>query len=65
LKREIGKLWGIRQQEVVLAVVGAYRAVSRRLDRCLDKLGIIIRRGLMQKTALLGAARILRKLLER
>jgi len=65
LKREIGKLWGIRQQEVVLVVVGAYRAVSRRLDRYLDKLGIIIRRGLMQKTALLGAARILRKLLER
>ena len=65
MKREIRKLWGIRQQEVVLLVVGAYRAVSKRLDRCLDKLGILIRRGLMQKTAFLGAARILRMLLER
>ena len=28
LKREIGKLWGIRQQEVVAVVVGAPGAVS-------------------------------------
>ena len=65
LKREIGKLWGIRQQEVVPVVVGALRAVSKRLDTWLDKLGITIRTGLLQKTASLGTARILRKVLER
>ena len=65
LKREIGKLWGIRQKEVVLVVVGALGAVSRRLDAWLDKLRITIRTGLLQKTALLGTARILRKVLER
>ena len=65
LKREIGKLWGIRQQEVVPVVVGALGAVSKRLDTWLDKLGITIRTGLLQKTALLGTARILRKVLER
>ena len=65
LKREIGKLWGIRQQEVVPVVVGALGAVSKRLDTWLDKSGITIRTGLLQKTALLGTARILRKVLER
>ena len=28
LKRDIGKLWGIQQQEVLSIVVGALRAVS-------------------------------------
>ena len=65
LKRESGNLWGIRQQEVVPVVVGALGAVSRRLDTWLDKLGITIRTGLLQKTALLGTARITRKVLER
>ena len=65
LKREIGKLWGIRQQEVVPVDVGALRAVSKTLDTWLDKLGITIRMGLLQKTAFLGTSRILRKVLER
>ena len=65
LKREIGKLWGNRQQEVVPVVVGAFGAVSKRLDTWLDKLGITIRTGLLQETALLETARILRKVLER
>ena len=65
LKREIGKLRGIRQQEVVPVVIGALRAVSKRLDTWLDKLGITIKAGLMQKTASLGTARILSKVLER
>ena len=46
LKWETGKLWGIKQQEVLLVVVGA---VSKRLDTWLDKLGITIRMGLLQK----------------
>ena len=64
LKREIGKLWD-GQQKVVPVVVGALGAVSKRLDTWLDKLGITIRAGLLQKTALLGTARILRKVLEK
>ena len=42
LKREFGKLWGIRKQEVVPVVVGALVAVRKRLDTLLDKLGITI-----------------------
>ena len=57
LKWETGKLWGIKQQEVPLVlVVGALRAVSKRLDTWPDKLGITIRMGWLQKTALLGTS---------
>ena len=49
---------------MVTVVVGALRVVSKRLDAWLQKLGVTIRTGLLQKTALLGIARILRKLLE-
>ena len=45
-------------------MVGALGEISRRLDTWLDKLGITINTGLRQKTALLGKARILRKVLE-
>ena len=64
LKKEIGRLWGIRHLEVVSVVIGALRVVSNRLDAWLEKLGVMIRTGVLQKTALLGTARILRKLLE-
>ena len=64
LKMEIRTLWAIRRVEVVPVVVGALDAVSKRLDTWLDKLGITLITGLQQKTALLGAARILRKVLE-
>ena len=59
-KKEIGKLWGIRQQEVVPVVVGALGAVSKSLDTWFDRLGIVIKMlSLLQKTV-----RVLRKLLE-
>ena len=64
LKREIGRLWGIRHREVVPVVVSALRVVSNRLDAWLENLAVTIRTELLQKTALLGTAKILRKLLE-
>ena len=54
----------IRPVEAVPVVVGALGAVSKRLDTWLDKLGITINTGFLQKKALLGKARILRKVLE-
>ena len=54
----------IKHLEVVTVVVGALGVVSNRLDAWLEKLGHDQRRGLLQKTALLGTARFLRKLLE-
>ena len=64
LKREIKRLWRIKHLEVVPVVVGALGVVSNSLDAWLEKLGVTIRTGLLQKTVLLGTARILRKRLE-
>ena len=60
----IGRLWGIKHLEVVPVVVGVLGVVSNMLDAWHKKLGVTTRTGLLQKTALLGTARILRKLLE-
>ena len=57
-------IWGIRHLEIVPLVVGALGVVSNRLDALLENLGVTIRTGLLQKTVLLGTARIPRKLLE-
>ena len=52
LKREVGKLWGIRHLEVVPVVVGALGVVSNRLDGWLEKLGVTTRTGLLQKESI-------------
>ena len=64
LKMEIRKLWAMRRVEGVPVVVGALGEVTKRLNTWLDKLGIFMNTVLLQKTALLEAARILRKVLE-
>ena len=52
LKREIGRLWGIRHLEIVPVIVCALGVVRNRLDAWLEKLGVTIRTGLLQKTVL-------------
>ena len=64
LKREIRKIWAMKKVEVIPIVVGALGAVSNKLDKWIEKLGIHIRTELLQKTALLGTARTLRRNLE-
>ena len=54
----------MKKVEVIPKVVGALGAVSNKLDRWIEKLGIHIRIELLQKIALLGTARILRRSLE-
>ena len=41
---------------IIIIICGALGAVSKRLDTWLDNLGITIRAGLLQKTALLRTA---------
>ena len=58
-------LWKLRNVEIVSVVIGVLGSVSAEFDRWMGKLGIITCNvGIMQKTALLGIARILRKVLE-
>ena len=64
LKKEIRRLWKLRNVEVVPVVIGALGSVSAEFDRWIGKLGITCNVEVMQKTALLGTARILRKVLE-
>ena len=64
LKREIGRLWRMRKVQVVPVVIGALGSVTEGFDKWIEKLGIPCNIAVMQKTALLGTARILRKVLE-
>ena len=53
LKREIMKLWNLSRVEVIHVVVGALGSASKKIGRYLEKLGVDIWIGLLQKTALL------------
>ena len=64
LKREIRRLWKLRNVEIVPVVIGVLGSVSIEFDRWMGKLGITYNVGVMQKTALFGTARILRKVLD-
>ena len=58
-----GLLWKIRV-EVIPAVVGSLGTIPRALENHLEEIGCDVKVELLQKAALLGTARILRKTLE-
>ena len=64
LAREIQKMWSVRTQ-VLPVVIGALGTVPKRLESNLKRIGTNNSIELIQKSALLGTARILRKVLER
>ena len=49
---------------VISVGIGAMGAVSKEFDKWIEKIGINLRNGRVRKTALLGTARILRKVLQ-
>ena len=57
-------MWEIRKVQVVPVVIGALGSVSKGFDKWIGKLDTQCNFVDMQKTALLGTARILRKVLE-
>ena len=57
-------MWTLRNAETVSVVIEALGGVSGQLDRWMGKLGATCNVGVMQKSAFLGTARILRKVLE-
>ncbi|CAH3130806.1 unnamed protein product, partial [Porites lobata] len=59
LKDEIAKVWRMRKVIVVPVVIGALGAVSEYVRQ----IGVNVRLEVVQKTALLGSAKILRKVL--
>ena len=63
LRREVARLWNVKAK-VVPIVVGALGAVTPNLSKHLDAIGVTTRIELLQKAALLGTARLLRRILE-
>ena len=57
-------MWNIRSIKAIPVVVGALGSTSKKLKKYVEELGDVINTALLQKTALLGAARILRKVLD-
>ena len=64
LAREVQKMWGVRTK-VIPVVVGALGSIPLRLNDNLRAIEVGIPVALIQRCALLGSARILRKVLER
>ena len=64
LKKMLKRLWSLKKVEVVPAVVGALRCISKGFNGWMDTLGIKLDVEMVQKSVLLGTARILRKILD-
>ena len=63
LKDEIAKVWRMRKVIVITVVIGALGAVSVNFKQYKKRIGVIVKLEVIQKTALLGTAKILRKVL--
>ena len=61
LKREIKKPWNLKKVEVVPVVIRVLGCMTKGLEKWIEKVEINCNLGMLQKTALLGTARILRK----
>ena len=64
LQSDVARLWKMNKVEVIHVAVGALGTITNRTQLRLKKMGVEVRVKLMQKTALLGTARILRKVLD-
>ena len=63
LQDEIAKVWRMRKVIVVPVVIGALGALSVNFKEYMKRIGVKVTLEVIQKTALLGTAKILRKVL--
>ena len=61
LKDNIARLWQMKKVVVILIVVGALGTITKTLEKYIESPGTEIRIEHVQKSALLGTARIIRK----
>ena len=61
--RELQKIWNAKVKFIPL-IVGSLRAIPKQFGNTLKQVGITARAAQVQKTVLIGKARILRKVLE-
>ena len=64
LKSEIKRMWNIRNIKVIPVAVEALGSTPKKLKKYIEELGVVISTALLQNTALLGMAGILRKVLD-
>ena len=64
MKRELKRLWSLKKVEVEPLVLGALGCIGNSFSGWMDTLGTKLNVGIVQKSVLLGTARILRKVLE-
>ena len=62
-KYQLLKVWRMRKVIVVPVVIGALGAVSVNFKEYMKRIGVNVKLEVIQKTALLGTAKILRKVL--
>ena len=55
------RLWSLRNVKVVPVVVGTLGCVTKRFNSWMEMLGLDVNVGTVPKTALLGTARIIRR----
>ena len=63
LKNEVDKLWQMKKVAEIAIVVGVLGTIATKFEKYIESLGIEIRLQHVQKSALLGTARIIRKVL--
>ena len=63
LKDEIAKVWRMRKVMVIPVVIGALGAVSVNFKEYMKRIGVNVKLEVIQKTALMGTAKILKKVL--
>ena len=57
-------MWNIKSIKAIPVVVGTIGSTSKKMKKCIEELRVVISTALLQKTALLWTACILRKLLD-
>ena len=63
LKDEVARLWQMKKVVVIPIVVGALGTITTKFEKSIESLGTEIRIEHIQKSALLGTTRIIRKVL--
>ena len=63
LKDEVARLWQMKKVAVIPIVVGALGTITTKSEKYIESVGVEIRIEHVQKSALLGTARIIRKVL--
>ena len=64
LKYEITKIWKMRKVEVIPVVIGALGTVKKHFEKWIEKLDSELTIETLQKSCLLGTAKIIRKVLD-